>query len=170
MKKLFLFFLIPLTLSQAQTTRTCSEAPQGVMPFNSDWYYSEFQIPENFQIVSLYGGFERPGYIPAHYDYIAQFYTAGQSITSLGDYQLFNYDMIDEPLYNREFNIENLNVMGAGTLRLSVPVTHGVIWNEACVTLSETDEHEAVPEPSILALFAMGILALGFAHKLRRKS
>jgi hypothetical protein len=166
---MLLLILAYSTLSYSQSSRSCSDSPQGIMPFNSDWYYSEFQVPENFQIVSLYGGFDRPGYIPAHYDYIAQFYTAGQSITTLDDYQLFNYDLIDDPLYNREFNIENLNVFGAGTLRLSVPITHGVIWNEACVTISEVDIPEAVPEPTTLAMMAMGILSLGIASRSRSR-
>lgn len=162
MKKILLLLLLFISVpSNAQSTRLCSDAPQGLPIFNPDWYYSEFAIPENFQVTSLYGGFERPGYIPAHYDYIAQFYRPDQAITELNDFPLFNYDLIDEPMYNREFNIEHLNVIGAGTLRLSAPLTHGVIWNEACVTISEVGAPEAVPEPSTIAMMAVGILAMG---------
>lgn len=156
MKALLLGIVILASVSYGQVSRSCSDSPQGLPSFNPDWYYSEFAVPENFQIISLYGGFDRPGYIPAHQDYIAQFYRPGQTILGLDDYQLFNYDLIDEPLYNREFNIEHLNVIGGGTLRFSVPITHGVIWNEACVSIAPVSTPESVPEPSSFALFAIG--------------
>jgi hypothetical protein len=153
------------SFSYGQMTRTCSDSPQGLPSFNPDWYYSEFAVPENFQIISLYGGFERPGYTPAHQDYIAQFYRPGQTISSLDDFQLFNYDMIDDPLYNREFNIENLNVIGQGTLRFSVPITHGVIWNEACVSIAPASAPESVPEPSTFAFLVIGGAGLLFTRQ-----
>lgn len=170
MNKFNIILSLILTLAHigfSETNRVCSDAPQAITPFNSDWYYSEFTVPESYKVTSLYGGFTRPGYIPAHYDYIAQFYTPGQMISSLGDYQLFNYDLIDDPLYNREFNIEDLNVVGMGTLRMAVPITHGVIWHEACVTMEKMEPVESVPEPSTLAFFILGIAALVFATRLK---
>lgn len=170
MKALLIGFVILASLSYGQVTRTCSDSPQGLPSFNPDWYYSEFAIPENFKVVSLYGGFERPGYIPAHYDYIAQFYRPDQSITELNDFPLFNYDLIDEPLYNREFNIEHLNVIGGGTLRFSAPLTHGVIWNEACVSIAPVNDLDSVPEPSSFALVSIGGIGFWFMRKKRRQS
>jgi hypothetical protein len=146
-------------------TRQCADAPVGHYSFNSDWYYADFQIPEYAQVVSLYGGFDRPGYIPAHYDYIAQYFLPGQTITSLDDFQLFNYDQIDVPLYYREYDVRNLWLFGMGTVRLSVPITHGVVWNEACVTYEEKSDPSAVPEPGTLALFAVGIPLAVFATR-----
>lgn len=170
MKALLIAIVALASASYGQVSRSCSDSPQGLPSFNPDWYYSEFAIPENFQIVSLYGGFDRPGYIPAHQDYIAQFYRPGQTIMGLDDFQLFNYDLIDEPLYNREFNIGHLNVIGEGTLRFSVPITHGVIWNEACVSIEPVSDLESVPEPSSLALIAIGGIGFWLTRKKRRQS
>jgi hypothetical protein len=56
MRKLLSLLWASPTLFFGQTSRSCSDSPQGIMPFNSDWYYSEFQVPETFQVISLYGG------------------------------------------------------------------------------------------------------------------
>ena len=165
MRGLIICITSMVSISFGQVSRTCSESPQGLPSFNPDWYYSEFDVPENYQVVSLYGGFDRPGYIPAHQDYIAQFYRPGETITNLDDFQLFNYDMIDDPLYNREFNIENLGVVGQGVLRFSVPITHGVIWNEACVSIAPVDNVGSVPEPSSIVLILIGGLGMWFVQK-----
>lgn len=167
MKKTLFGIFALATFSFGQVSRTCSESPQGLPSFNPDWYYSEFFIPDNYQVSSLYGGFDRPWYIPAHQDYIAQFYRPGQIITGLNDFQLFNYDLIDDPLYNREFNIERLNVFGEGILRLSAPLTHGVIWNEACVSIQPQANPETVPEPSALLLTLSGVIFLLLANRIK---
>jgi hypothetical protein len=171
MKNIVSILAFAFCLASAQDpTRVCSDHPTALPSYNSDWYYYEFTIPENVSIQSTYGGFTRTSwYTHAEHDYIAQYFQAGLPPTNLDEYQLWNYDTISVSMYNREWDISSLGLVGGGIMRISAPLTHFVTWHEACVSYATLEETPAaVPEPGTLVLSVICVGFLGVYVNRRR--
>jgi hypothetical protein len=122
-----------------EETAFCNNQPQGLAPETGGWEYHDFYVPEGMKIDSLFADFERPGHPVEELDFAWSYCQGCEEYNSNYDVSFFNYTETTNSLYDTWLDATAESFIGPGVARVIAPTNAGVIWEDFCYSLSESE-------------------------------
>jgi hypothetical protein len=122
-----------------QANYICNNQPQGLAPETGGWEYHDFYVPEGMKIDSLFADFQRPGYPVEELDFAWSYCQGCEEYNSNYDVSFFNYTETTNSLYDTWLDATAESFIGPGVARVIAPTNAGVIWEDFCYSLSESE-------------------------------